>query len=316
MNRLFAILIALLCVNVMVAQNTKFGKPSQQEWDMQAWGEEPDAEAVVLCKMVDVSYNLSGAFQSFDSSGTEFSSSDVSTLGANKYMERGLTTMTYKVKMRTKILKESGRKYANVDIVYYSDDDDMHENEELTGMSAVVFYKENGKVKKIKAGNGNITTERLTDEFKVCHIRLPEATAGSIIEYQYELSSTRFPNLYDWYVQDDIPVMFTSCVMNIPVFLRFNMEVPIIANVKSNVKESTILFKNSSNDLSAPKYATSNLYTITSRDLVAWDKMAVGNKSISNLVNGPFMVHATLANNIDQQPVQLPEGIRHIMINP
>lgn len=315
MNRIL-FLITLFCGFSMttMAQNTKFGKPSQQEWDMQAWGEAPDAEAVIMCKTVEVAYNLEGSFQSYQSSNDPMTPSGVRTLGASNYLDRSMTTLTYKVKMRTKILKDSGKRYADVDILYYNNVNDTQVFDDISDLSVVVFKKVNGKVKKTRLSTATMTDERVSDDYLARHIVVPDVEAGTIIEYQYEIHSGRYEYLYDWYVQDDIPVMYSSCVMNIPVVLQFNMEVPMVANVKSNVKESTILLSRSGNDLSAPKFATSNLYTITSQDLVPWTQMAIGNKRISEMVKGPFHVHATLMNSTIPTPAPMPEGMRHIML--
>ncbi len=310
--------IFTLCIIVLMAsaQNTKFGKPSQQDWDMQAWGEAPDAEAVILCKMLEISYNLQGAFSQYDSSNPDLSADNVSTAGVNNAVSSKLTTLTYKVKMRIKILKDSGKGWGNIDIVYYDDEQDFNSRDELNDLSVTLFKNENGKIKKTKYGKQSYSDERLTDKYLVRHIRLSDVEAGNIIEYQYELHSSRPFFLYDWYVQDDIPTMYTSCVMNIPYYINFNMEVPTIANVKSDVKASSILIQQQLSDLQAPKNCKSNLYTITSRDLVPWRQMAIKDQKIADLVNGPFNVHAVIKNKIATAPAPMPEGKRHIMLNP
>ena len=38
--------------------NTKFGKPTKEEMQMTVYAPEPDAEAVVLCRLTDVEYTV------------------------------------------------------------------------------------------------------------------------------------------------------------------------------------------------------------------------------------------------------------------
>ena len=65
MRRSFRILFFLAaffaCGNMAYAQlpNEKFGKPSNLEWDFVGWGDAIDDDAVILCKTMKVTYQLS-----------------------------------------------------------------------------------------------------------------------------------------------------------------------------------------------------------------------------------------------------------------
>ena len=46
--------------------NEKFGKPSSLEWDFVGWGDAIDADAIILCKTMKVTYQLSDQVSNFN----------------------------------------------------------------------------------------------------------------------------------------------------------------------------------------------------------------------------------------------------------
>jgi len=89
--QLFVLLFWPACM--MVAQdkvNMKFGKPTKAEMQMTTYAAEPDADAVVLCRLTDVEY----------------------TIQQTGYL------VDYKEKVRIKVLKPEGARFAKVVIPY------------------------------------------------------------------------------------------------------------------------------------------------------------------------------------------------------
>ena len=85
--QLFVLLFWPACM--MMAQdkvNMKFGKPTKEEMQMTTYEAEPDAEAVVLCRLTDVEYSIQQTGYLVD----------------------------YREKVRIKVLKPSGVRYAKV----------------------------------------------------------------------------------------------------------------------------------------------------------------------------------------------------------
>lgn len=317
-KRLFCILLAL-CTLTISAQNLKFGKPSQYDWSMVGWSEAPDAEAIVLCKTLKVNYELVGSYSSYDSSATELSISNYANNGMNKYIEEGNTTMTYEVKMRTKILKDSGTDYANIDILYFNDAENKAAYDVFNSFSVVVFRNENGKVKKTKYGKEIYQDERFDDKYMVRHVIVPNVKAGDIIEYQYDLFSKRVTFLYDWQVQEDnIPVLYSLCDMDIPVFLQFNLQVPTHPFVKSKVEEGLIFLPQEGSDLQAPKRCKTNHFTIEAKDMLPRSLDLQRNSDANANAKVEAQGHITAAINVPyvEKPAPMPNGKRHIMVNP
>lgn len=307
----------MLCSSVD-AQNTKFGKPSQYDWSMVGWSEAPDAEAIVLCKTLKVNYELSGDYKVYDSTQSELSTDNFANSGFNRFINEGNTTMVYETRLRTKILKDSGKGYANLDIVYFKDAKEKAAYDEFKNFSVVVFENNNGKVKKTKCGKEIFSEERINDQYMVLHVRVPNVKAGDIIEYQYDLFSKRVAFLYDWQVQEEIPVMYSLCDMDIPLFLQFNMQVPIHPMVTSTVEEGLIFLPQSGADLQAPKRCKTNHYKIESKDMLPRSLDLQRNKTNagSAQVEGKGSIHAVINVPYVEKPTILPEGYRHLMLNP
>lgn len=304
------------------AQNKKFGKPSQLDWSLQVWGEVPDAEAIVICKTVDVEYKLAGDFQLYSNVNQQLSMDNIAQSGLNRYISEGNTTMTYDVKMRIKVLKDSGAGYADVDIVYFNDAKDIELYDDFYSFSVVRFEQVNGKVKKYRLTDSDWQDERLNDYYMVRHVRVPGAKAGDIVEYQYKLFSRRVTFLYDWQMQEhDIPVLYSECKMEIPYFLQFNMNVPVHPFVKSNVEEGLIFVSQQAGDMQAPKHCKSNVYHIEGRDMLPQrlDLLRQNAEGGEARLQGQGELHQLRAiENLPHvmKPVPLPEGKRHIMLKP
>ena len=70
--------------------NMKFGKPTKEEMQMTVYEADPDAEAVVLCRLTDVEYTVQTASYLVD----------------------------YREKCRIKVLKPNGARFAKVVVPY------------------------------------------------------------------------------------------------------------------------------------------------------------------------------------------------------
>lgn len=324
MKRIYAFLCACLLMALTheaTAQNPnlKWGKPSQAEWSLQAWGEAPDAEAIVLCKTMDVTYILSESFQSYNETGvTELSLSNIANLGSN---EQQSVNMNYVVKMRTKILKPLGARCANIDIVYFNMEDDKTMCDGLGRIKVCVFSQDNkGKVKRRDIKSTNFSDERVDKNYVVRHIMVPDVMPGDIVEYQYEVSSTRVSFLYDWNFQEDIPVLYAKCDMDIPAFLQFNMSTPKHPFIKASVEGSTIMMEQSGANMKAPKRCPSNHYVIEGHDILPKGLDLQRQNSIVEVAkveskHAEFLrTLAVLKNPNIAKPAPMPAGKSHLMI--
>lgn len=322
MKHYLFLLVACLFITVAQAQNPnlKWGKPSQTEWSLQAWGEAPDAEAVVLNRTMNVTYKIARQFSSYSNVDTELSISNVEFLGSS---ENSNVRATYDNKLRIKILKDSGAGYANIDIIYLKDETDSKIYDEMENLKVVVFSQnEKGKVSRRYLKNDAFKTERLDNHYVVLHVQVPDVKKGDIIEYQYSIASTRVAFLYDCSFQEDIPVLYAKCDMDIPAFISFDMKVPVHPFIKSKVERSSINGEQSMGDMQAPKSYPSNHYMIEGHDILpkGLDLQRNGDETKAAKVNAaPGQIMKTMAlikSAGNAAPVPLPKGMNHIMINP
>ena len=95
----------ITCGNMAYAQlpNEKFGKPTNLEWEYKGWGDAIDADAIILCKTMKVTYELTDQFGSMTENVTELNADNMQFLGNNRIDESGII-VNYEIKLRTKIL--------------------------------------------------------------------------------------------------------------------------------------------------------------------------------------------------------------------
>ena len=243
--------------------NEKFGKPSNLEWDFNGWGEAIDADAIILCKTMNATYQLSDQVENYNRTDIEVNWDNVLDLGKNQLDDSNIL-VRYEIGLRMKILKPEGAKHANIDITYFNaDDEKVFNHDNLEDLKIKVFSKnEKGKVVSKKVDTSKFTTERVDDNYVVMHVVVPDVQAGSIIEYQYKITSIRPTYLYDWVFQESIPTVRSKCDIQIPAFLQFNMNVPINKLIKANVEVGHIAYDMNRPDLKKPKTCITNHYTI------------------------------------------------------
>ncbi len=174
--------------------NTKFGKPTKQELEMTVYEPDPEAEAVILSKLGEAEFKFDDAFR-----------------------------VTYKFETRIKVLKQEGAEYANVEIPFYYVDNSAMMRDEVAAIKGYSFNLEDGKVVKTELKKDMIFEERLIDNYYVIKFSIPNVKVGSVVEYKYEIRSTRIPYMRSWYAQDEIPTIYSYFETTIPKYFKFNL---------------------------------------------------------------------------------------------
>lgn len=267
--------IQLCSMQTADAQNLKFGKPSADEIAMTSVPFAPDAEAVVLCKTVEAKYEVSPSFSPYSNSSSDLTSDGgIAMVGQNDFTNPEGLSITYTVKQRVKILKDSGKDYANLAIFYFNgkDDEMRNFNDEIYSFNVTVFNDEGGKLKKKRLNSSCWKDIRVDDNMVKRVTTVPDAKAGTIVEYQFQISSTRINQLYDTRLQENIPLIFAQCDMDIPAFLQFNVNATPRANVKAEVTRSHILVPMGGQSMENPIKFASNHYHVTSAGMEPWDE--------------------------------------------
>ena len=282
--------------------NEKFGKPSNMEWDFVGWGEATGADAIILCKTMKVTYQLSDQMSNYNQSDSDLSSDNLMDYGKNM-IDEGNILVKYEFRLRTKILKPEGAQHANIDITYFcSENGTKVFADEVTDMKIRVFTKnEKGKVEKRNVSTASFAEERIDDNYKVLHVVVPDVQAGSIIEYQYNITSTRSAFLYDWAFQESIPTVRSKCDIDVPAIMQFNMNVPINKLIKSGVEAGRLAYDNNRPDMKKGKTCPTNHYTIVG------DYISPDDEQIANFTSQLIKPSVTL-------PAYMPEGRTHLKV--
>ena len=324
MNSSFQKLLLLVaffaCASMVNAQlpNEKFGKPSNQEWDFIGWGDAIDADAIVLCKTMKATYQLSDQVGNFNQSDGAISIDNIDDFGKNNIDESNIL-VNYEFRLRTKILKSDGVKHANIDITYYCTNDKKLTTDELSDVKIKVFTKnEKGKVEKRNVGTGNFVKERVDNNYMVMHVVVPDVKAGDIIEYQYNITSPRPHFIYDWVFQESIPTVRSKCDIEIPSFLQFHMNVPINKLIKSSVEAGRLAYDTNRPDLKRGKTCITNHYHIVGDYILPEGQPLKHNQNSSDGKNDTAEQIAIFTSQITTAkitpPAYMPKGSTHLKI--
>ncbi len=278
--------IFLMCPSAIVmAQdevNMKFGKPTKTELQMSVYEPEPEASAVVLCRLTDVEY----------------------TVQTSSFL------VDYHEKCRVKVLKPEGAKYAKVVIPYkknmsvgnnisglrasfvtipmdrvsgnssFQDQDgSMSEgvfgtegDESVESLKATAYNQEGSKVVKTSLKKSDIVTRTIDEQHYEVEFTVPGVKEGSVIEYEYTIHSQVFWELHDWFAQRDIPVVYAKLDMNIPDYLIFNIEEHGIQRLTYTCTAGTLKYKVESDPLANQMWVKTNHYVFVGRNLISMPK--------------------------------------------
>ena len=242
------LLLFAFCALNAVAQtsepNLKWGKPTDEELKMTEYAGDKEAKAVVLCHLTSVSY----------------------TMDLHNYL------VDYKVKKRIKILKDEGKDYANLSIPYIYNTKEEYGLESIEDFKATTYNVVNGKVVKTRIGSSQIHTERIDEDYMLAKVAIPQAMAGTVIEYEYTRHSNVFFHIFDWDAQENIPVMFAQYRLEIPAIFIFNVETSGLQALESNISTGSITYRATSDNIAKPSSCKTNIYLCTGRNLPALKK--------------------------------------------
>lgn len=298
-------LVALLAVAGLAhAQlpNEKFGKPSSMEWDFKGWGNAVNADAIILCKTMNVTYQLSDQVFNNNQSDADLSSDNLMDYGKNQIDDSNIL-VKYEIRLRTKILKPEGASHANIDITYF---DAANEKkivvDDIQDLKIRVFTKnEKGKVEKKNVNTTGFVKERVDNNYVVMHVVVPDVQPGSIIEYQYNITSNRPTYLYDWVFQESIPTVHSKCDIDIPAILQFNMNAPINKLIKSSVEAGRLAYDANRSDLKKGKTCPTNHYKIVGDYILPEDQ------TVADFTSQIATPNVTA-------PVPMPQGSTHLRV--
>ena len=175
-----------------LVKNEKMGKPTQEELTLTQYEPDPEAKAVVLYSSTRVHYDIRG----------------------------GDFKLVSHFKKRIKVLSEDGKGQGDVEVVIY-DNEENNSRDSFSGLKGTTFNIENGSTTKAKLSSDLKSEQRLDPYHMVKKFSLPNVRVGSVLEYEYEITSDNIYDIDTWYAQEDIPVFYTEYDVTVPEWFIF-----------------------------------------------------------------------------------------------
>lgn len=216
MKNCYSILLLLLFVSGIQAQNFKFGKVSEEEVLEKVHPLEKEANAAVLYRSVSTRYDYSP--------------------------NSGFTLIT-DVHERIKIYNKDGFKWATRELNYYKD---ASRKEYISGLKGYTYNIIDGKLREEKLKKDGIFEEDKTKYQISTKFTMPAVTEGSVIEFEYSLRSPFVTSIDDILLQYTIPINQIEASVTIPEFFGFKKHSNPRSPLVLNINESNKLFTHTS----------------------------------------------------------------------
>ncbi|WP_273276473.1 DUF3857 domain-containing protein [Maribacter polysiphoniae] len=188
----YILLVTGLFLMNIFAQEPKFGDITKEELAQKKYARDPAASAVVTYRKVDITYNyVKGVGFRVDKSVYE----------------------------RIKIFSAEGFEYGTISESLYQSGSDR---ESLGAIKAVTYNLEKGKIVKSNLDKRDVFSEEVNKYRLRKKFTMPNLKEGSVIEYQYRISSPFSYNIDEILLQYDIPIVQQVIEVAIPEYFVFN----------------------------------------------------------------------------------------------
>lgn len=277
------LIVLILVASVVSAQDYKFGKVSKEELKERIYTIDSSASAAVLYRSKKLQYDY--------------------TQGV------GFRLVT-DVHERIKIYNKDGFKYATISQLLYKNGRDK---ELITGLKAFTYNLENEKIVKSKMEKSSIFSTSLNDNRNEEKFTLPNLKEGSVIEYEYKISSPFYYYMDEIVLQYDIPIKKEEIDIETPEYFMFkpNMKGYLGVNPKYGKKSGKISFTSKSRNGDGRSSTSTNFKNNVIDYQINTTKFAMNN--IPALKEEPFvndMDNYRSAVNYELQYVQFPQSMR------
>jgi Domain of Unknown Function with PDB structure (DUF3857)/Transglutaminase-like superfamily len=189
-NLFFVLFLCQVCLSNAQFVEPKFGKIEPSDLSMTSYDKDTTAGALMLFNCGNASFVLN--------SDQEFQ-------------------FLYKKHCQIKIFKKSAFPLADVSIRLYQSGE---REEELIGLKAFTYNMVDGKVVKTKVDNGKIYRAE-ADNYLNVNFAFPEVKEGSIIEFEYSITSDFLYNFRGWNFQYSYPARWSQYTYEIPEYFTY-----------------------------------------------------------------------------------------------
>jgi transglutaminase-like putative cysteine protease len=243
--------LLLIAPQLLTAQGNGFeyGKITYMELDMKTYERDTSAVAVVLNEFGEASFDL-----------------------------EDLSKVVFQYHVKIKILKESGKKYADFEIPMRKNGTKQEVVKFVKGSS----FNRNGNAWKESALlPKSIFTEAVNDYYSLTKFAIPDVQVGSVIEMSYVLETPFVYNFIPWEFQSDIPKVKSEFWAKYPAYYEYGITLKGFLNLTKNegtvVKECvasgvTAYGVGQSADCSLFKYSIENIPAFKEEDYMTAKK--------------------------------------------
>ncbi|MBL7743670.1 MAG: DUF3857 domain-containing protein [Chitinophagaceae bacterium] len=235
--RKFIVTLSVLGISTLSFAQKKipvFGEIDLSELQLKSCSFEPEATAMKLFDIQEVDFSISSG-------------------GSRIKTER---------RVRIKIFSEKGFEHASIRVPYFS----KRGVAKIKQMHAVIYNLDtSGKVIKQELDKKDFFKEKAAENVGIINFTFPGLKAGSVIEYSYTRIENDILQLSPWLIQDEIPVLYTSAIIEAPVELKIEKKLwgtdtigQKISLVRSENFRRTTFFKDSINSFSPEPFMSSH----------------------------------------------------------
>ena len=164
------------------------------------------------------------------------------------YTQNAGFSLTFERTFRIKIFKKEGFDWADFEIPLYNSGSDR---EKLTGLKAITYNLEGGKIIETKIKNDAIFEERTNENWQLTKLTFPNVKEGSVLEITYKVHSPFMFNFQDWQFQHQIPVVWSEYRATIPEYYNYERYLQgyvALSVVETSESNNTITFMSSDRD--------------------------------------------------------------------
>lgn len=187
---IFALILVMLHLGEISAQKPpmKYGRIDKDDMNMVYYPLDTSASAVILCD--------------YGSSGLTYRNDEILM-----YFERHC---------RIKILTKNGFDQANIEIPYYREAN-------FNKLKACTYNMVEGKIVESKISRKEFLDENTTEYWKIRKFAFTNVKEGSIIEYNYRITSPYIRSLHSWKFQFEIPVRYSEYNVEYPEYFDYKI---------------------------------------------------------------------------------------------
>lgn len=189
-------------------QDYKFGKVSKEELMEKTYSQDSSAAAAVLYRNVDVRF---------------------------EYLESTGFRVITEIHERVKIYKKDGFAYATISERLRKQGRDY---EKVFGVKAITYNLEGGKIVESKLKNSGIFSTDVNKYYNEDKFTMPNVVEGSVLEYEYRISSPFYYSLDDVELQYDIPIKRQEVSIKTPEYFVFKPTIKGYLPVRPNYSKT------------------------------------------------------------------------------